>query len=71
MKTLRMPSGVYRGIVGLLVVAAVGMLRAGGGAAGDDGGATVRGRRANPGDGVAVRCTSGSRASGDGQAIHR
>ena len=40
-------------------------------AGGDAGGDAVRGRSAHPGNGVAVRRPSGSRAARDGQAVHR
>ena len=70
MKTLCMPSGVCRGIVGLLVGSLPWLAPAGGRSAGDGRGnsvgrRTIRragDRRPHPGDGVAVRGPSGTRA---------
>ena len=50
-----------------IVLQAAIVARCAAGNAGD----TARGRRANPGHGLAVRRPSGSRARRDGQAVHR
>ncbi len=76
MNTSRAQSGVCRTVVALLVVAAATACsgRQEAAAGGDGGGDRSHAGRADapiPDNGVAVRRPSGSRASRDGQAVHR